>query len=147
MGVGEGQTVWIEPIWKMMWSNKGILPVLWKLFEGHEVLLPAYFEDEAFSDDARKALGDSFVRKPLLAREGADSVVVKDGQVVEKGPEQGYGREGFVVQKFADLGDYGGAHPVLGIWTVDMEPVGCGIRESDGYITNNTSRFVPHVIA
>ena len=147
MGVGEGQTVWIEPIWKMMWSNKGILPVLWKLNEGHPNLLPAFFEDEADTPEAKKALGDSFVRKPLLAREGADSVVVKEGNVVEKGPEQGYGSEGFVVQKFADLGDYGGVHPVLGIWTVDMEPVGCGIRESDGYITNNTSRFVPHVIA
>ena len=28
-----------------------------------------------------------------------------------------------------------------------MEPAGLGIRESDGYVTNNLSRFVPHVIA
>jgi glutathionylspermidine synthase len=28
-----------------------------------------------------------------------------------------------------------------------MEPVGLGIRESDGLVTNNLSRFVPHVIA
>ena len=22
---------WIEPIWKMIWSNKALLPVLWEL--------------------------------------------------------------------------------------------------------------------
>jgi glutathionylspermidine synthase len=27
-----------------------------------------------------------------------------------------------------------------------MEPAGLGIRESTGLVTNNLSRFVPHVI-
>ena len=36
MGDEPGQTTWIEPIWKMMWSNKGILPVLWELYPEHE---------------------------------------------------------------------------------------------------------------
>ena len=40
MGDEQGQTVWIEPIWKMMWSNKGILPVLWRLYPDHPNLLP-----------------------------------------------------------------------------------------------------------
>ena len=39
-------TMWIEPIWKMLWSNKGILPVLWHLFPDHQNLLPAYFEKD-----------------------------------------------------------------------------------------------------
>ena len=34
MGDDQGQTLWIEPIWKMLWSNKGILPVLWRLYPG-----------------------------------------------------------------------------------------------------------------
>ena len=34
MGDEQGQTLWIEPIWKMLWSNKGILPVLWRLYPG-----------------------------------------------------------------------------------------------------------------
>jgi glutathionylspermidine synthase len=140
MGDQPGQTQWIEPVWKMMWSNKGILAVLWKLFEGHENLLPAYFEDEA------PASLKDVVRKPLLAREGANTEVVLGGTVVERGPDQDYGEEGFIVQQYADLGTYDGARPVLGVWTVDMEPAGLGIRESDGYITNNLSRFVPHVL-
>jgi glutathionylspermidine synthase len=140
MGDGQGETLWIEPIWKMLWSNKGILPVLWRLYPDHPNLLPAYFEDEDHSLA-------SYVRKPLLAREGANSLIVIDGREADRGPDQGYGEEGFVVQAFTDLGDYGGNHPVLGVWTVDMDPVGLGIRESDGLVTNNLSRFVPHVIA
>jgi glutathionylspermidine synthase len=142
MGDQPGQTTWIEPIWKMMWSNKGILPVLWEMYPEHETLLPAWFEG-----DEPEGL-DTYIRKPLLAREGADSVAVVDGKVADQGPGQGYGGEGFVVQRFTDLGEYeGGVRPVLGLWTVDMEPVGCGIREQHGLITDNTSRFTPHVIA
>jgi len=142
MGDGPGQTVWIEPIWKMLWSNKGILPVLHRLFPENPHVLPAYFDGE--QPDSLT----SFVRKPLLAREGANATAVIDGKVVEEGPDQDYGEEGFVVQEYTDLGDYGGgARPVLGVWTVDVEPAGLGIRESDGLLTTNTSRFVPHVIA
>ena len=32
---------WIEPAWKMLWSNKGLLAILWELFPGHSNLLPA----------------------------------------------------------------------------------------------------------
>ena len=51
MGDEQGQTLWIEPIWKMLWSNKGILPVLWRLFPDHPNLLPAYFEGEEHNLD------------------------------------------------------------------------------------------------
>jgi glutathionylspermidine synthase len=140
MGEGMGKTTWVEPIWKMLWSNKGLLPVLWRLFPDHPNLLPAYFESET-TDKLT-----SFVRKPLLAREGANTTVVIDGAVAEEGPSQGYGEEGFIVQGYTDLGDYGGGRPVLGAWVVDMEPEGLGIRETDGLITDNLSRYVPHAI-
>jgi len=35
---------------------------------------------------------------------------------------------------------------VLGVWMVDGEPAGLGVREGDGLITDNLSRFVPHLI-
>ncbi len=37
-----GRTQWIEPIWKMLWSNKALLAVLWELYPDHDLLLPAY---------------------------------------------------------------------------------------------------------
>ena len=36
------QMNWLEPIWKMVLSNKGILPILWELNPGHPNLLEAY---------------------------------------------------------------------------------------------------------
>jgi glutathionylspermidine synthase len=35
---------------------------------------------------------------------------------------------------------------VLGVWMIDGEPAGLGIRESAGLITDNLSHFVPHAI-
>jgi glutathionylspermidine synthase len=124
---------WIEPVWKMMLSNKAILPVLWELFPGHPNLLPCYSEPR----------GAGYVKKPLLSREGANITIVKDGKTLA-GTEGDYGHEGFVYQELFDLPDYDGNRPVLGSWIVDGDPAGMGIRE-DGLITGNTARFVPHI--
>ena len=81
-------TQWIEPIWKMLLSNKGILPILWELFPGHPNLLEAHFHDP-------KKLTD-YVKKPLLSREGANLTIRRGSSVQETaGP---YGAEGFVYQ-------------------------------------------------
>lgn len=141
-------TLWIEPAFKMLWSNKGILPILWQLFkddpENSQYLLPAYFADEPHG------LSD-FVVKPLLGREGANVIIVKNGETLAKTGGQ-YGQEGFVVQQFAPLPKFdtpeGPRHPVFGAWVVDgLVYPGMGIRESAGLITDNGSFFVPHLIA
>jgi glutathionylspermidine synthase len=134
-------TRWIEPPWKAILSNKGILPLLWQMFPDHPNLLPAYFEDDP--DAAR--LGDSFVRKPLYSREGANIALVRDGVTLaeQQGP---YGAEGFVCQALAPLPDFSGQYPVLGSWLVDHTPCGLSIREDENPITGNTSRFLPHAI-
>jgi len=40
----------IEPPWKAVLSNKGLLPLLWEMFEGHPNLLPAFFEGDPGGD-------------------------------------------------------------------------------------------------
>jgi len=139
MGPGVTSTLWIEPIYKMLWSNKGVLAVLWELFPGHPNLLPTYF------DSARDMT--AFVRKPLLSREGQNIQVFapREGVILETGGD--YGAEGYVYQQFAPAPALDGSnHPVLGVWMVDGEPAGLGVREGDGLITDNLSRFVPHLI-
>jgi glutathionylspermidine synthase len=37
------QLSFIEPAWKIVLSNKSILPMLWEMFPNHPNLLPAYF--------------------------------------------------------------------------------------------------------
>lgn len=135
-------TRFLEPPWKAVLSNKGLLAHLWAMEPGHPNLLPAYFED----DPAKAALGTSFVKKPILSREGANVLMVRDGAVVarEDGP---YGGEGFVRQGLADLAAFGEQRVLLGSWIVGDEPAGLCLRESPGLITGNRARFVPHVIA
>jgi len=89
--------------------------------------------------------GRDYVRKPLLSREGANVAIRR---VFEPGFETGgdYGEEGFVFQEYAPLPDFGGVRPVIGSWVIGQEAAGIGIRESDGPVTDNTSRFVPHAI-
>lgn len=134
-------TGFLEPPWKAILSNKGILPLLWEMAPNHPNLLESYFDD----DPKAKALGDAYVRKPLYSREGANIEIVRGGRVVDRddGP---YGHEGFVRQALAPLAMVDGNHAVLGLWIVTGQPAGLGIREDHSAITKNTSRFVPHAI-
>jgi len=125
---------WIEPPWKMVLSNKGILPILWELFPDHPNLLPAYFDEWRL---------EAYARKPLLSREGANVSLVMFGDEIARS-EGDYGAEGFVYQAIAPLPRFDGRTPVFGSWVVAGEAAGVGVREADGPITTNTSRFVPH---
>ncbi|WP_293865884.1 glutathionylspermidine synthase family protein [uncultured Alsobacter sp.] len=134
-------TRFIEPPWKAVISNKGLLPLLWEAYPGHPALLPAFFEN-----DPRKAtLGTSFARKPLYSREGANVTLVRDAQVLDADPGP-YGREGYVRQALAPIVGEAGRYVVLGSWVVAGEAAGLCLREDDGPITKNTSRFLPHAI-
>jgi glutathionylspermidine synthase len=127
---------WIEPAWKMLLSNKAILPILWELYPDHPNLLPAYFQPDKLT---------SFVKKPILSREGANIRMVKEGTLLQSS-EGEYGKEGFVFQELFTLPDYAGNYPVIGSWVIGQEPAGIGIREANTLITDNQSRFVPHLI-
>jgi glutathionylspermidine synthase len=127
---------WIEPIWKMLFSNKGLLAILWEMYPNDPLLLPAYL-------DGSRELKD-YVRKPLLGREGANILLMKDGERQQTYGQ--YGAEGFVYQAIAPIPNLEGNYPVLGSWIIaDQGAVGMGIRESNTPVTTNTSRFVPHL--
>jgi glutathionylspermidine synthase len=125
----------IEPAWKMLLSNKGLLPILWELFPDHPNLLPAY--------DLAAPLGGRYVRKPKLSREGNNVTWVEGGVVLEE-TSGDYGHEGHVYQAPAPMPEFDGQRPVFGVWVVDHEAAGLGIREDTRRITGNLSRFVPH---
>lgn len=124
----------IEPAWKMLLSNKGLLAIMWELFEGHENLLPASLEQGLFRDN--------YVTKPLLSREGENVALHLDGHVHEV--EGSYGGKALVYQQMARIPCIDGNYPVIGSWVVAGESAGMGIREDRQLITTNASRFVPH---
>jgi glutathionylspermidine synthase len=130
------KAVWIEPSWKMILSNKAILPILWQLFPYHKNLLPAYYTRSNLKD---------YVKKPFLSREGTNITIVENEKLIASS-EGNYGAEGFIFQELCKLPDFDGNFPVIGSWVVGQQPAGMGIRESNGLITDNLSRFVPHLI-
>jgi glutathionylspermidine synthase len=130
------KTCWVEPSWKMVLSNKAILPILWQLFPYHKNLLPSYFTRSNLKD---------YVKKPFLSREGANIIIVENEKIIADS-EGGYGAEGFIFQQLCKLPDFDGNFPVIGSWVVGQQPAGMGIRESNGLITGNLSRFIPHLI-
>jgi glutathionylspermidine synthase len=139
--VAASPTRFLEPPWKMVLSNKGLLAHLWAREPGHPNLLPAFFE----ADAACATLGDAYVRKPLLSREGANVEIFSDGARVA-GADGPYGADGFIRQGLAELPCFDGRHPLLGAWIVGDAPAGLCIRESDGPITGDGALFVPHLI-
>ena len=169
---------WIEPIWKMLLSNKGLLPILWQLYPNHELLLESHFDTPPATIEpvatqwssvpntgfgsgttqpystlpqptalARSQAMRNYVRKPLLSREGSNITLIRDGQIAcqTEGPYTGPQ----ILQALAPEATFPDPqnqprHPILGLWMIDQECGGMGIRESRTPITDNLSSFVPH---
>lgn len=143
----------VEPVWKMLLSNKGLLAVLWEMYPHHPYLAEAHFDRRAF------APGSKVVAKPLLGREGSNIsvAVLGEGGAIQGRPALEtagpYGEEGYVYQAWTPVMSATGPdakgvsrthHAVVGAWMVGEECRGIGIREDSTEITKNTSRFVPH---
>jgi glutathionylspermidine synthase len=126
-------TRWLEAPWKMILSNKAILVILHELFPDSPYLLPASYEP----------LGDTYIRKPLQSREGANIAVVVNGETTldTEGPYTGP----CMYQQYQPLPDFSGNYPVIGSWMVNGYACGIGIREDTSRVTQNLSRFVPHI--
>lgn len=133
--IPKAKTTFLEPAWKMILSNKGILAILWDLFPGHPNLRPAFLNEPNGMFE--------YVKKPLLSREGANVTVHTMKEHLESTGE--YGAEGYVFQQLVTIPEFDGMRPVLGSWIVGQEAAGIGIREAEGWVTGNTSRFVPHL--
>lgn len=123
---------WMEPPWKTLLSNKGLLAVLYELYPDSPYLLKASFDP----------LKEKHIKKPLHGREGAN-MEVSDSDVKTEGPYTGP----FVYQEYKELPKFDRNYPVIGSWMVNGFACGIGVREDVNPITQNTSRFVPHVFS
>lgn len=132
--IARSKTRFIEPLWKSVMSCKGLLAILWELYPNHPNLLEAYFEPRHLQ---------SYAKKPLYSREGANVQLVRNGQLIaeDDGP---YGGEGFIYQALCTLPEFAGRYPVIGAWVVGDQAAGMCIREDVSPITTNMSNFVPH---
>jgi glutathionylspermidine synthase len=125
-----------NPPYTLLFQSKGILPILWRLFEGHPLLLEASFEP---------LLKKACVKKRTFGREGANiRVYDKEGKVVrESGGE--YGGFAPVYQEYVELlRDEQKRSYQAGVFFA-YEGCGLGYRRGD-IIIDDGSEFVGHMI-
>ncbi|KZN37557.1 glutathionylspermidine synthase family protein [Pseudoalteromonas luteoviolacea] len=137
----KSSTTWLEPSWKALLSNKAILPLLWQYFPNHPNLLPAYFHDQKHQLSALQGI----VKKPIFSREGANIEIRKEGKVIAQSAGS-YGEEGYIYQAYSPLPKFADEHVVVGSWVIGDEPAGIGLRADRSLITQDLSRFIPHII-
>ncbi len=130
--------LFIEPIWKMILSNKALLPILSEMVKKSgestkHLLLESSFEP----------LSGDYVRKPLLSREGQNIQMYADGKVQMENLGE-YGEEGYIYQEMFKLPIFDENYAVIGSWVVGDVPCGMGVREDITPITANNSYFCPH---
>lgn len=133
-------TLWLEPAWKLLLSNKGILPLLWQKHPHHPNLLPSFFETAT-----TEPLSAGWVRKPLFSREGANVELITSTGDYQKaqGP---YHDAPYIRQALQPLPQFGDHYTMIGSWVVGNAAAGMGIREDNSLITKDSSRFIPHII-
>ncbi len=152
----EANVGWVEPIWKSILSNKALLPALWQSFEGHPNLLPAFYQSDINKLNDSNLIKDGYhkwVKKPLFSREGANIQILQGGSnglnpldkahISTPGP---YGEEGFIYQAYTPLPKFGNSHTLIGSWLVGNDAAGISIREDESMITQDMSRYLPHII-
>ncbi|MBF7684803.1 glutathionylspermidine synthase family protein [Acinetobacter sp. B10A] len=133
---------WIEPCWKMLLSNKALLVSLWQRFPNHPLLL------ETHAYHPQHSYAGKWVRKPILAREGANIHILQDS--IDRGKASGsfyfkdYDKHGYVAQRWVDTPLHQGMLPTLGLWMVGHQCKGMSIREDACTIIGNDAHFVPH---
>lgn len=132
--IPNAEMCWIEPIWKMLMANKEMLVILSELFPDSPYILKATEITPTWDH----------CRKPIFSREGANVTLVKNNQVIESTTGD-YGNEGYIYQEYVEVPNFDGFYPVIGSWVIGGATHGIGIRETKSRITDNLSRFVPHI--
>ncbi|WP_395342197.1 glutathionylspermidine synthase family protein [Ningiella sp. W23] len=143
--LGKQNTRWLEPPWKSIISNKALLPMLWQMFEGHPNLLPAFFEDEL----GKVPKGMDLVKKPIFSREGANITFTDSrGRPIASSDDSDgpYGEEGFIFQQNYPLPIFEDNHTLIGSWLIDDQAAGISVREDKQAVTQDMSRYLPHII-
>ncbi|WP_086289133.1 glutathionylspermidine synthase family protein [Campylobacter devanensis] len=126
----------LNPAYTLLFQSKGIMKILWDLYPKHPLLLESSFEP---------LKGKKQVKKPFLAREGANvSIINSDGSIeIQNDGEYASGK--FLYQEFADFAkDENGDSYQAGMFFA-FEGCALGFRKGKDII-DNYSKFVGHII-
>jgi glutathionylspermidine amidase/synthetase len=124
----------IEPLWKVITSNKGLLPVLWTMYPNHPLLLHSEW---TLTDELKR---EPFVKKPIVGRCGHNVTLYENSgdSVIDETMGKFSARDS-VYQQMFQLANYDGYHPIIGSWIIHDHFAGFCIREDQKLITDANS--------
>jgi len=125
-----------NPAYTLLFQNKGILAILWRLFPDHPLLLETSFEPLASGKQ---------VQKPIYGREGESVRILDDEGTLIEGKEGAYDNHKMIYQEYVQLPqDTQGRYYQAGVFYA-YEACALGYRRG-GSILDNMSKFVGHMI-
>lgn len=126
----------LNPAYTLLFQSKGIMKILWDLYPNHPLLLESSFEP---------LKGKKQVKKPFLAREGANVSIINSDGSIEIQNDGEYANGKFLYQEFADFAkDEKGNSYQAGMFFA-FEGCALGFRKGKDII-DNYSKFVGHII-
>jgi glutathionylspermidine synthase len=124
----------IEPLWKVIPSNKAILPVLWSMFPNHPNLLPSEW---TITDELKQT---AYVKKPIVGRCGHNVTLYNiNGDSVLDETSGHFLDRNCVYQALFSLPKFDGYHALIGSWIIHDLFGGFGVREDKKLITDADS--------
>ena len=133
--LGDESIVVFEPLWKVIPSNKAILPLIYKNHPNNEFILRAEFE---LSDELRQA---GYAKKPIVGRCGRNVTITSaEGEKLLESAGN-FGDRDHVYQELFKLPKRDDYYAILGGWMLGDEYGGTGIREDKTIITGVESPF------
>jgi glutathionylspermidine synthase len=130
------EAIMFNPAYTLLFQSKGILPILWRLYPNHPLLLESSFEPIE---------GKKYVKKPVFGREGGNVAIFDSNgnKITELSGD--YDSFKPIYQEYFELPrDEEGNKYQAGLFFA-YESCGVGFRRG-GEIIDNMSKFVGHIV-
>lgn len=129
--------IMLNPAYSLIFQSKGILKILWDLYPNHPLLLESSFEP---------LNGKKMVKKPFLAREGANISIIDENKNEICKSDGEYINQKFVYQEFYEFNkDEDGNSYQAGVFMAYDEASAISFRRGKEII-NDKSQFVAHYV-
>ncbi|EAN88749.1 trypanothione synthetase [Trypanosoma cruzi] len=124
-----------EPMWKIIPSNKAILPIIYNKHPDHPALLRASYE---LTVELQRT---GYVRKPIVGRVGRNVTVTEASGDIAAKSDGDFSDRDMVYQELFRLPERDGYYAILGGWVIGDVYCGTGVREDKTIITGLESPF------
>ncbi|RNF05728.1 putative trypanothione synthetase [Trypanosoma rangeli] len=118
-----------EPMWKLIPSNKAILPIIYNKHPDHPAMLRASYE---LTDELRRT---GYAKKPIVGRVGRNVSIVEPSGEVTAESDGNFADRGVVYQELFRLPKRDDYYAILGGWIIGDVYCGTNVREDKTIIT------------